>query len=47
MTYTMCQICQTEQYCFPQFSTEPDQLINTAVCPDCLSKLYNSNLNRY
>lgn len=48
MTYTVCEICAIEQYCFPQLSSGDDQLIKTAVCPDCLNKLYHSqNLNRY
>jgi hypothetical protein len=48
MTYTTCEVCGTEQYCFLQFRTdvqEDESSIKKAACPQCLSAVYKSIMN--
>ena len=46
MTYTTCEICGTDQYCFMQFRTDIQQddttLIKKAACTHCLTVVYKT-----
>jgi len=45
MTYTTCEVCGIEQYCFLQFRTDIKEddpsIIKRAACPQCLKAVYN------
>lgn len=46
MTYTTCEVCGREQYCFLQFRTDINgddpSIIKRAVCPHCLKIVYQT-----
>jgi len=45
MTYTTCEVCGVEQYCFLQFRTdiqEDENIIKRAVCTPCLTVVYHA-----
>ena len=46
MTYTRCEVCGIEQYCFLQFRTDIKEddpsIIKRAACPHCLKVVYNT-----
>jgi len=46
MTYTTCEVCGIEQYCFLQFRTDikdkDSSIIKRAVCTHCLTIVYKT-----
>lgn len=46
MTYTACEVCGVEQYCFLQFRTDikenESDIIKRAVCTQCLKVIYET-----
>jgi|GEM_PF-1841019 len=50
MSYTTCEVCGVEQYCFLQFRTDikadDSSMIKRAACPECLKIVYKTIMNR-